>query len=375
MIRSLAILACLLTVCITGASAFIRHAQSGPGCDGQPGCLQPMHERSAGSAGTTAAGAHQPRAGDAAFVAAKPPRAVIVARTLHRVSASVVGLLAIGLLVFGWNGLPRSGRVAALVALLISAFLAWLGRYTPHPLPWVTIGNVGGGFALAAAFACVAACRGPAVANTPDAEGAPRARPDGDREPTRVSARSRHEQRRTSTRTQPAGLAIAAGALLAALLWLGLMIGARDAIPACPTLLCLDGARFDPSAFDPAVAQASASPGSGQALHLAHRFIALAFALVVSWLAWRLRLEGRRALGVLLVAMLAAQIALGLATAGSVGALASATLHNVVAALWAAVLAALATSSLQPGVDEARAVRLDARATARRPDPGSTGCA
>ncbi|HRO61329.1 MAG TPA: COX15/CtaA family protein [Burkholderiaceae bacterium] len=248
-------------------------------------------------------------------------RAVVIARMLHRVSASVVGLLAIGLLVFGWNGLPPSGRVAAVCALLISAFLAWLGRYTPHPIPWVTIGNVGGGFALIAAFSCVAACRGRGFIWT-------------------------------SARPQLAGLAIAAGALLAALLWLGLMIGARDAIPACPTLLCLDGARFDLSAFDPALAQANASTGSGQALHLAHRFVALAFALVTAMMAWRLWLGGRRALAALLAVMLAVQIALGLTTAAGVDPVVSATLHNVVAALWTALLAALA---LQPGVGTATA--------------------
>ena len=194
MIRSLAILACLLTMCITGASAFIRHAQAGLGCDGRAECVQPSVARASGSGASV----------DLQPASADQSRAVVVARTLHRVSASVVGLLAIGLLVFGWNGLPRSGRVAAVSALLISAFLAWLGRYTPHPVPWVTIGNVGGGFALIAAFACVAACRGRGLA---------------------------------WARPQDAGLAIAAGALLVVLLWLGLMIGARDAIPACPTLL------------------------------------------------------------------------------------------------------------------------------------------
>ena len=321
MIRSLAILACLLTVCITGASAFIRHAQAGLGCDGRPGCLQQTADASPGTAATRASAAagtardSEPGPSvDSPPVSTNPSRAVVVARMLHRVSASVVGLLAIGLLVFGWNGLPRSGRVAAIAALLISAFLAWLGRFTPHPLPWVTLGNVGGGFALIAAFACVAACRAEDLAWT-------------------------------SGRPRPAGLAIVAGALLAVLLWLGLMIGARDAIAACPSLLCLDGARFDVSAFDPALAQANASQGSGQALHLAHRFVALAFVLVVAMLVRRAWLGGRRALAAVLAAMLAAQIALGLTTAVGGEQSVSATLHNVIAALWAALLATLAMQS------------------------------
>lgn len=323
MIRALAVLACLLTVCVTGASAFIRHSQAGLGCAGQAECRQP-----AATSGNGVAAAPDGTVGiESRPGAAGQTRAVVVARALHRVSASLVGLLAIGLLVFGWNGLSRSGRAAAVLALLLSVFLAWLGRYTPHPVPWVTIGNVGGGFALAAAFAWSAM------------QTASGSRPSS--AATKPSGRSD---------VTWAGYASVGWILLGLLVWLGLMIGARDAIPACPEPVCLQGARFEAASFDPARAQPSASPAGGQALHLAHRFVALGFVLLIAALVPQLVRAGRGRLAVLATVLLVAQLSLGLATAAGVQPLASASLHNVVAALWGVLLAGLAASGYRSEV-------------------------
>src|SRR5690606_24939251 len=122
----------VLTVCITASSAFIRHSQAGlaaaPAAAGVTG----------GADAATAPG-------------------VRVARVLHRVSAMLVGVLALLVAVFGWSSMRGAARFALAFALADTAFLAWLGRFTPHPVPLVTVGNLVGGIALAAAFAWIAA--------------------------------------------------------------------------------------------------------------------------------------------------------------------------------------------------------------------------
>jgi cytochrome c oxidase assembly protein subunit 15 len=148
MIRRLALLACIFTLCITAASAFIRNTQAGLGCSPWPQCLAQQAEARGGSGmlrmapSTTGPGEVD---------------AVFVARALHRISAVLVGLLALGIVLFGWSRLVASDRAAAAFALVDTVFLSWLGRYTPHDVPLVTIGNVLGGFALAAAFGWIAA--------------------------------------------------------------------------------------------------------------------------------------------------------------------------------------------------------------------------
>src|SRR5690606_12409625 len=86
-----------------------------------------------------------------------PPKAIRVARLTHRASASAVGLLVAMIALFGWTRFSTGQRVAAAIALADTVFLAWLGRYTPHDLPLVTVGNVAGGMVLAGALAWIAA--------------------------------------------------------------------------------------------------------------------------------------------------------------------------------------------------------------------------
>ena len=50
MIRVVALLACLLVVCITASSAFIRHWQNGVGCEGWPVCYRPAQSSTHGAA-------------------------------------------------------------------------------------------------------------------------------------------------------------------------------------------------------------------------------------------------------------------------------------------------------------------------------------
>lgn len=306
--RKLALVACLLTVCITAASALIRHWQGGLDCQRWTAC----HER-VGKA-PTAAG--QPGVGDPQ---SEPPAVIGATRTLHRVSATAVGLLVVGLAIFGWNGFGTSRRIAAVVALVDTVFLSWLGRYTPHDLPLVTIGNLGGGFLLVGALAWIATAGG--------------------------------NRRGVASR----GLAVSALAMLAVLAWFGVMIGGRSAIGVCTDPLCLAGAVFDAAAFDPWLPFSSAaSAASGQALHLAHRAAAVLFAIIVVMLALRIaraadhRGNGRFIAASLLV-LLVAQSLLGYATAIGTLPLISATLHNIGAALLVASLTAAATLDRSTG--------------------------
>ena len=296
MIRVVALIACLLVVCITAASAFIRHWQNGVGCEGWPACY-----RSAQSATHHAASA--PGAAET-----PAPAPVRIARTLHRISATLVGVLVLVVGVFGWSTMGRGERIAAAVALVDTVLLAWLGRYTPHDLPLVTLGNLLGGLLLAAALAWIAAAR-------------------------RVDRRA----------CGASPLAVVALALLGLLAWGGTMIGARHAIDACSTPLCLGGARFDAASFDPMQAVLAIDAAAAQGLHVAHRVIGLAMALVLALLTLRLR-AARPAAAAWLALLGIAQLLLGAATALGAQPLLTATLHNAIAALLAVGLAGVAAS-------------------------------
>jgi len=328
MIRVLALLACLLTVCITASSAFIRHAQNGVGCDGWPACYRAAQA----AAETRAAGIAQSRgAADAATATAtaiaptaEATAAVRIARSLHRVSATLVGVLVLLVAVFGWSSMRGAERIAAAVALVDTVFLAWLGRYTPHDLPLVTLGNLVGGLLLAAALAWIAAARSRRGAGAAGAANASAGSAGSAGSGTAGAAR----------------IALAALALLGLLAWGGTMIGARHAIDACDTPLCA-GARFDPAAMNSFRATVVVDVAAARGMHLAHRVAGLVFAALVALLALRLR-GVRPVLAAWLTTLVIAQILLGAGTALGAQALTTATLHNAVAALLAAALAAVA---------------------------------
>lgn len=356
--KRLAVLACLLTVCITASSALIRHWQAGLDCGAWAACAAVLPVRTnAGSAdpgaatGDTAAGqaATDSRAGASAKTAAvsdPPPEAIRFARLAHRASASAVGLLVGLIALFGWLRFSAGQRVAAAIALVDTAFLAWLGRYTPHDLPLVTVGNVGGGILLAAALAWIAAT--------------PRIRARGARAAglgfVPGPAASRKLRPVTGSR-RAAGFALA---LMVLLVFSGAMISVRNAVPACPQWLCFDGAGLEAKAFDPRES-GDAGKASALGMHLVHRGLALAFAAtaVLALLRkWKAGAPADRLLAGTVALLLAAQIGLGLGTASGLAPLAAASLHNAVAALLAASLAAMAAGA--DGVGPAAPLRAGA---------------
>lgn len=131
--RALAGLAGLFTVLIVASSALIRRWQEGMGCEAWAGCAALFRAEA-----------------DAV------PAAIEIARLAHRVSASTVGLLVALLLLYGWQSFDRGRRGAALVAVSVTLFLAWLGRHSSLASAPVTLGNVLGGTVLVLALGWLA---------------------------------------------------------------------------------------------------------------------------------------------------------------------------------------------------------------------------
>ncbi len=126
MIRALLWAALALAFVVLAASSSLRLAANGLSCTPWPACYgQPATAEAQSDATTTAA-----------------------LRAIHRVAATVFGLLALALPVAGWRRFARGERAATLLLLAVTAGLAWLGRHTPSPLPAVTVANVLGGLTL-----------------------------------------------------------------------------------------------------------------------------------------------------------------------------------------------------------------------------------
>ena len=319
MIRRLVLLACVLTLCITAASAFIRHTQAGLGCTPWPACERAATVRPPSVSSSSAA----------------QPDGIFVARALHRVSAALVGLLALAVALFGWSRFGGADRAAAMLVLGITLSLSWLGRFTPHDLPLVTVGNVLGGFALAAAFGWIAA-----------------GRPAG----------------HASGRAVPAvaGLAWAALGLVALQSAFGILIGARRAVGACEDLACLPVSMPALAVFDPGVV-ALAVGADAQALHLVHRLLGLAILACIGVALLRIRgaraagpasggagaASGRTVAALVCVLVLAA---LGMATASGFAGVAGGTLHNLLAGTLCVLLAGLARTHART---DARTIGID----------------
>lgn len=126
MIRALQWSALALAFIVLAASSSLRLAANGLSCAPWPVCYGQTVTADAAQAATST-------------------RAL---RAIHRVAATVFGLLVLALALRGWRHFSRAERLAALLLLGVTIALAWLGRYTPSPLPAVTVANVLGGLAL-----------------------------------------------------------------------------------------------------------------------------------------------------------------------------------------------------------------------------------
>jgi cytochrome c oxidase assembly protein subunit 15 len=284
-LRPLLQLAFALALVVVGASSTLRLAANGIGCQPWPACY---------GRATTAD----------AFNATPLARAL---RLSHRIAASSFALVALAAVAVGWRRWATGPRIAGAALLAVTAVLAWVGRYTPSPLPAVTLVNLLGGFALLALLGYLLAAR---------AAG-------------------------TGASMAGAGLLVLMVAL-AAQSGGGALISARLAGDACAAgcataWLPGAGALIDPAL--PGAAAEIAPPRAGQALHLWHRLggLVLTLTTIVAVFA-TLRGRSPRAAAVAMLAA-AATGALGFAVATDPPALPAAAAHALVAGLLVASLA------------------------------------
>ena len=285
-------LACLvLLLAVTCLSAYLRHSAAGIGCTPWPACYG-QGERAALPGALAVAG-----------------QALTVARMAHRVTATLALLLIIAMVVLSLSARPRhlqKGRLS-LALLLLALSLSLLGVFTPGSrLPAVAMGNLLGGFVMLALAARLVAL--------------PRARGLG----------------------WPAA---AVALLLLAHIAGGALVRASQAGLACGDIReCLAQARaagWDWQQLNPwreagfAVGTPHAEGALAQALHRLGSLIVAPALAGLGWLAIR---RGRRAEGVLLLALVASQVALGLVVGSTGLPLVPVLLHN----LGTAVMLALA---------------------------------
>jgi cytochrome c oxidase assembly protein subunit 15 len=315
------------------ASAFMRHTQAGLGCDDWPACYGRGVVASAPAGAPDATGHVGADAAGNPGSAATPSTGVRVARLAHRVAATGVLALVIGLLLVAWTQRPLWKREGALAtaALLVAGVLAVLGVATPGAmLPAVTLGNLLGGYlmlALLAATWASARLRG-------DESG------DGD---VNGAAPAR-------SALPHFAIVLGALALVFAQAWFGGTIGAQYALTACPTLGACSSTLPDTDsaagAFDLlrplAIANGRVVPPADAAhLHLVHRALGIVVVVVALVAAYTLRRRDRD-LSRLIVRLVFAAFLLGMASILAMPSLPLAVLHNAATALLVAALAAAA---------------------------------
>lgn len=280
----LIVLTFALMVAVVVLSAYMRLSATGLGCDGWPGCY-----------GRILAGHAPPR-----------PEWINIA---HRIAASIMGLAALAIVTFAWR-IRRSAQhnfPLALALFGLTAFLASLGKWTHDArLPAIALGNLLGGVGMLLLLWRMHLGYSPQTAGSP-----------GLRRLIRISI-----------------------ALLAMQTTLGGMSSANFAASSCVGLSGCSGwwqqaslAVFNPFHALEVMRGANFEPGATQqTLHMAHRFLALPVVACLVWLGIRLIREDRRRSGLLLIAVVALQVALGIGTALGNPPLFLMLLHNVVAA-------------------------------------------
>jgi cytochrome c oxidase assembly protein subunit 15 len=279
-----------LMTAVVVLSAFLRHDAAGLGCTPWPVCV---------GAGGSAAGESAER----------------MARLGHRIAASGVLLLALGLTVAGWRAraVRRREFRLSLTLLLLALALAALGVVTPGSrLPVVAMANLMGGFAMLAAA-------------------------------VRLAGRPAAGAARLGLPAWGAALLVVAQAAL------GAYVSASQSGTACVDLgACWEmaghaGWRWE--LLDPTLPHrpAAAVPESGAAAaQFVHRAAALGVVPVLAaFAAWACR-RGRWRSGLVLAVLLASQVATGLVIGAGGLPLAWVLLHNLGTAFTLAAIVRMA---------------------------------
>lgn len=152
LVRRMALLCAALMLATIMLSAFMRLSQAGLGCAEWPQCYAQAQREAASEAPRVAQGGH----------------GVAAARVAHRIVASVVLILAITMTLATLATRPAIRREGSLSAalLVLAGALAVLGILTPSArLPAVVLGNLLGGFVMLAL--CWRAARPPGAQRLP----------------------------------------------------------------------------------------------------------------------------------------------------------------------------------------------------------------
>ena len=298
LLRRMAWICAVLVLAITSLSAYIRLSKAGLGCEPWPQCY-----------------GQQLRAPQLGEPPLQADPGTANARLAHRVIASTALLLVLVMVMAALASKPvlwPQGRLA-LGLLALALFLAVLGRWTAHArIPAVTLGNLLGGFAMFALSVRMALAGGSAH---PTSGGAP---------------------------SRLARWAWWGAALLLAQVALGGMVSAGQAGLSCTGLTGCDLGAGTWDAFnpwlEPQTSAALPTHPAGAWVHALHRaggLMVVAFLLPLAALAWR---GGLRVVALLVLALLAVQIALGVALVTLGLPLGVALAHNMAGAALLAVL-------------------------------------
>jgi len=329
-LRILAGAAALLTLCLVVLGAYVRIADAGLACPDWPGCYGQW---------TVPASAEELRAAARAYPQRPLDRAKAWIEMTHRYLALGLGLLLLGLAAVSWrlrHRLGRSARAAPFLLLLLAGLQALLGMWTVTLLlrPLVVVAHLlGGMLILFLLWALMLQLAFPSL--------------------------------RQGRRGEP-------GRVLRPWVWAGLTVAflqvglggwtsANYAALACPDFPTCHGQWWPRglefrAAFFPAGAErgdygAAAREGAGIAIHFAHRLGALAMLLAGLLISLRAFLLGHPPLywsAALLLAILLAQWALGVANVLFGLPAPVAVAHNAGAALLLLALGTLLHQTLPP---------------------------
>lgn len=326
--KGLAVISLVLVLVLTSLSAYLRLAHSGIGCGDWPACY--------GQIGTPPASAVPLKAEDAyRKLVGESRRTLSWATPLHRLVASVLGLLVLGLFVQALR--HRRHRLISAALLALTVFLAVLGiRSGALHDPAVVMGNLSGGFAMTGLLGWLVFSLGP----------------------------RRHLSPRLATLT-----AVVIGALGLQIL-LGGLASANFAALACTDLPQCQGGWWPGPALATALdlSRSHEVNAGGQVvggpeqvgIQRAHRLGAILAALLATAAAVAALRGGARfrAVAVAIVLLLTAEVAVGVTAATGDISMPLALSHNVLAALLLLALLKLLALTSGPRDRQAEAINL-----------------
>jgi cytochrome c oxidase assembly protein subunit 15 len=293
--------ALLLVIVLITLSAYLRLDHSGIGCEPWPACYGNI---GVPSESPSAAGTYE-------RLLAEASEPLSWATPLHRLVASILGLLVLGMALLSLQ--QRKNRLMAFSLLALTVFLAWLGIYSEglHS-PAVVIGNLSGGFAMLGLLGWMVVRK----------------------------SRSRADDSNTLRKASLAALVILSVQIL-----LGGLTSANFAASACQTLPDCHGSwwpgpeirtAFDLSRVHETGATGMVLGGAERAeIHKLHRIAAILAAMAVLFAGVTAVRSGRdlRIIGVTVVALVAIEFSLGVAAVITRLPIGVAVAHNWIAAL------------------------------------------